>query len=150
MGAPTPSVLIDRFVASLRDWRGERLAQVRRLMHEADPEILEEWKWMGTPTWSHDGVVAVATTMKAKLKFTFARGAHLPDPQKVFNNGLGGKEWRALDLFEADEVNEAALKELIRAAVRFNRSESASRAPRPRRATAPRTPRARSSRSKPP
>jgi len=119
-------------------------------MHEADPEILEEWKWMGTPTWSHDGVVAVATTMKAKLKFTFARGAHLPDPQKVFNNGLGGKEWRALDLFEADEVNEAALKELIRAAVRFNRSESASRAPRPRRPTAPRTPRARSSRSKPP
>ena len=133
MGAPTPAVLIDRYVASLRDWRGERLAQVRRLMHEADPEILEEWKWMGTPTWSHDGVVAVATTMKAKLKFTFARGAHLPDPRKVFNNGLGGKEWRALDLCEGDAVDEPAVKQLIRAAVAFNRAELARKGPATRR-----------------
>jgi hypothetical protein len=149
MGAPTPTVLIDRYVASLRDWRGERLAQVRRLMHEADPEIVEEWKWMGTPTWSHDGVVAVATTMKAKLKFTFARGAHLPDPRKVFNNGLGGKEWRALDLHEGDAVDEPAVKQLIRAAVAFNRTELARKGPATRRVPSRRSSGSRSRRRDP-
>jgi hypothetical protein len=129
MGAPSPSVLIDRLIASLHDWRGDRMAQVRRLMHEADPETVEEWKWQGTPTWSHDGVVAVATLLKAKVKITFARGAHLPDPESVFNNGLGGKEWRALDLMETDRINENALKELIRAAVGFNRSQLAGKSP---------------------
>jgi hypothetical protein len=129
MSGPGPSHFIDRYIASIPDWRGERLAQIRRLMHEADPEIVEEWKWMGTPTWSHDGVVAVAGPMKEKVKVTFSRGAHLPDPQKVFNNGLGGKEWRAIDLRETDRINEPALKELIREAVRFNRSELADRAP---------------------
>lgn len=124
MSAPSPPVLIERYIASIKDWRGERMAQFRRLMHEADPEVLEEWKWMGTPTWSHDGVMAVATLLKAKVKFTFSRGAHLPDPEKVFNNGLGGKEWRALDVAEKDQINEPALKELIRAAVRFNKSEA--------------------------
>jgi len=133
MGGPSPSVLIDRYIASLRDWRGDRMAQIRRLMHEADAEIVEEWKWMGTPTWSHDGVVAVAGPMKGKVKVTFSRGAHLPDPQKVFNNGLGGKEWRALDILETDRINETALKELIRAAVRFNRSELADKTTAPRR-----------------
>src|SRR5208337_4441240 len=131
MGAPTPSDLIDRYIASLKDWRGERLAQIRRLMHEADADIVEEWKWMGTPTWSHDGVIAVATPLKAKMKVTFSRGAHLPDPQKVFNNGLNGKEWRAIDILEADRVNEAGVKGVIRAAVEFNRSESARKSSAP-------------------
>lgn len=138
MGAPTPSVLIDRYIASLKDWRGDRMARIRRLMHEADAEIVEEWKWLGTPTWSHDGVVAVATPLKAKLKVTFSRGAHLPDPEKVFNNGLGGKEWRALDILEEDELNEEALRELIRAAVSFNRSELVRATPRNRRPGPPR------------
>jgi len=133
--APAPSVLIDRYIAGLRDWRADRMALIRRLMHEADPDIVEEWKWMGTPTWSHDGVVAVVMPLKGRVKLTFARGARVPDPEKVFNNGLGGKEWRALDLRESDPVNETALKELIRAAVDFNRSERAgkARAPRPAR-----------------
>ena len=129
MGGPSPSVLIDRYIASFRDWRGDRMAQVRRLMHEADAEMAEEWKWMGTPTWSHDGIVAIASPLKEKVKVTFARGAHLADPQKVFNNGLGGREWRALDIFEGDPVDEAALKDLIRAAVSFNRSQVGGAAP---------------------
>jgi hypothetical protein len=133
MGKPTPSVLIDRYIASLRDWRGDRATQIRRLMHEADADIVEEWKWMGTPTWSHDGVVAVVTPLKAKVKLTFSRGARLPDPQKLFNNGLGGKEWRAVDISETDQLNETALKELIRAAVRFNKSEFAGKTASPRR-----------------
>ncbi len=115
------------------------MAQIRRLMHEADAEMVEEWKWMGTPTWSHDGVVAVASPFKGKVKLTFSRGAHLPDPQKVFNNGLGGKEWRAVDILETDQINETALKELIGAAVNFNRSELAGKAPSKRRPSAPRT-----------
>jgi hypothetical protein len=133
MGKPTPSDLIGRYIASIKDWRGDRMAQVRRLMHEADPEIVEEWKWLGTPTWSHDGVVAVATLLKEKVKVTFSRGAHVPDPQKVFNNGLGGKEWRAVDISETDQINEPALMELIRAAVRFNQSELAGKTTAPRR-----------------
>lgn len=142
MGGPTPSVLIGRYIASLADWRGDRMAQIRRLMHEADVEIVEEWKWMGTPTWSHDGVVAVASPFKGKVKLTFSRGAHLPDPQKVFNNGLEGKEWRAVDILETDQINETALKELIRAAVRFNRSQVAGETAAAHR---PRTSRARKS-----
>jgi hypothetical protein len=133
MGKPTPSDLIGRYIASIKDWRGDRMAQVRRLMHEADPEIVEEWKWLGTPTWSHDGVVAVATLLKEKVKVTFSRGAHVPDPQKVFNNGLGGKEWRAVDISETDQISEPALMELIRAAVRFNQSELAGKTTAPRR-----------------
>jgi len=142
MSGPSPSVLIDRYIASLGDWRGDRMARIRRLMHEADPEMVEEWKWMGTPTWSHDGVVAVASPFKGKVKLTFARGAHLADPQKVFNNGLEGKEWRAVDILETDQINDNALKELIRAAVRFNRSQltGETAAPRP-----PRSSRARKS-----
>jgi len=116
------------------------MAQIRRLMHEADAEIVEEWKWMGTPTWSHDGIVAVASPFKGKVKVTFARGAHLPDPQKVFNNGLGGKEWRALDISENYQINEAAVKELIRAAVEFNRAERAGKTAAPRRPRSSRPP----------
>jgi hypothetical protein len=139
MGESTPSVSIDRLIADLGDWRGDRLAQIRRLMHEADAEIVEEWKWMGTPVWSHDGIVAIANPHTGKVKVTFAQGAHLPDPQKVFNAGLGGNLWRAVDIFEADSVNEKALKELIRAAVRFNRSKLAEKPPPRRRPNAPRT-----------
>jgi len=139
MGGPSPSLLIDRYIASLGDWRGDRMAQIRRLMHEADTEMVEEWKWMGTPTWSHDGVVAIASPFKEKVKLTFARGAHLPDPQKVFNNGLGGKEWRAVDILEADTVDERALKDLIRAAVSFNRSQFADKAASKRRPSAARS-----------
>jgi hypothetical protein len=138
MSGPSPSRFIDRYIASLKDWRSARLAQIRLLMHEADAEIVEEWKWMGTPTWSHDGVVAVAAPFQGKVKLTFSRGAHLPDPEKVFNNGLGGKEWRAVDIRETDPINETALKELIRAAVSFNRSEHAGKAPPKRRLSAPR------------
>jgi len=134
MPGPSPSILIDRYIASIKDWRGDRMAQIRRLMHEADPDVVEEWKWMGTPTWSHDGVIAVATLLKAKLKVTFARGAHLPDPQKVFNNGLGGKEWRAVDILQTDQLNETALRDVIRAAVSFNRSELAAKTGAPTRA----------------
>ena len=119
------------------------MAQIRRWILEADSEMVEEWKWLGTPTWSHDGVVAVIAPFKGKVKLTFSRGAHLPDPQKVFNNGLGGKEWRAVDLLETDAINETALKDLVRAAVKFNRSELANKAPPKRRASPPRTSRPR-------
>ncbi len=143
MGGPSPSVLIDRLIAGLGDWRGERIAQIRRVMRAADPELVEEWKWMGTPTWSHDGVVAIANPHQGKVKVTFAHGAHLPDPRRLFNAGLDGNEWRALDLFEGDAVDEEALREMIRAAVSFNRSRLASKSPRSR---GPRTPRSSSSR----
>jgi hypothetical protein len=139
MGGASSPVLIDRLIADLGDWRGDRIAQIRRVMHEADAEIVEEWKWMGTPTWSDDGVVAIANPHKGKVKVTFARGAHLPDPQKLFNAGLGGNQWRAVDIFEADAVDERALKDLIRAAVRFNRSKLAGKAPSKRRPSARRT-----------
>jgi len=124
------------------------MAQIRRLMHEADPDVIEEWKWLGTPTWSHDGVLAVVAPFKGKVKLTFSRGAHLPDPKKVFNNGLGGKEWRAVDIFEADTLDENALKSLIRAAVNFNRSEVAAAAPSKRPPPAPRTSSSRAGRRK--
>jgi hypothetical protein len=139
MAGASPSVRIDRLIAELGDWRGDRIAQIRRLMHEADAEMVEEWKWMGTPVWSHDGLVALANPHTGKVKLTFAHGAHLPDPQKLFNAGLGGNAWRAVDIFEADAVDEIALKDLIRAAVSFNRSKRADKAPSKRRPGAPRT-----------
>jgi len=139
MGGASPSVLIDRLIADLGDWRGDRIAQIRRLMHEADAEMVEEWKWMGTPVWSHDGMVALANPHTGKVKLTFPQGAHLPDPQRVFNAGLGGNLWRAVDIFEADPVDEMALKDLIRSAVSFNRSKLAGKAPSKRRPSAPRT-----------
>ncbi|MFY9716639.1 MAG: DUF1801 domain-containing protein [Thermoplasmata archaeon] len=129
MARSPPSVLIDRLIDHVGDWRGERLSQIRQLMHEADAEIVEEFKWMGTPTWSHDGIVAIANPHKGKVKITFPQGAHLPDPQKLFNAGLGGSMWRAIDIFEPDAVNEKALKELIRAAVDLNRAQLADKAP---------------------
>jgi hypothetical protein len=117
------SELIDDLVANLTDWRGTTLANIRRIIHEADPEIVEEWKWMGAPVWSHDGIVCVANAFKDKVKLTFYLGAHLADPDKLFNNGLEGKQWRTIDIYKDDKINEGSLKTLIKSAVDFNRAK---------------------------
>jgi hypothetical protein len=144
MGGGTPSELLDKLIADLDDWRGQRIARIRQLMHEVDPEMVLEWKWMGTPVWYHDGMVALVNPHTGKVKLTFSHGAKLSDPAKVFNAGLGGNEWRAVDIFETDVLNEKALKDLVRAAVAFNQAKMAERggatskkAPKP----APRKPR---------
>jgi hypothetical protein len=118
-----PSERIDQLVAKLTDWRGKTFASLRKSIREADREIIEEWKWMGSPVWSHHGIIAVANAHKEKLKVTFAHGAKLPDPDKLFNAGLEGKVWRAIDLFEGDKINAPALKNLIRAAVDYNQTK---------------------------
>ncbi|HET7437954.1 MAG TPA: DUF1801 domain-containing protein [Nitrospira sp.] len=115
-----PAERIDQLIAGLIDWRGKTLASVRKSILAADREIIEEWKWMGSPVWSRDGIIAVGNAHKDKVKLTFAHGAHLPDPDKLFNAGLGGNAWRAIDLFEGVKVNERALKNLVRAAVEYN------------------------------
>jgi hypothetical protein len=137
MKKPVPvesaSALIDGRIRELGDWRGKTLAKVRDIIHEADPEIVEEWKWMGTPVWSHGGIVCTGETYRNHVKMTFARGAALPDPSRLFNSSLDGNVRRAIDIHESDKVNEAALKDLIRDAVTFNlRSRSK---PKPRRAS---------------
>jgi hypothetical protein len=124
-----PSERIDQLIAGLTDWRGKTLASIRKSILAADPEIIEEWKWMGSPVWSRDGIIAVGNAHKDKVKLTFANGAMLPDPDKLFNAGLGGNRWRAIDLFEGDKMNERALKNLIRAAVDYNRIKLKSKAP---------------------
>jgi hypothetical protein len=111
---------IDDKIASLGDWRGEMLARVRDLIHEADPDIVEEVKWMGTPVFSHDGIVCTGETYKKVVKMTFAKGAALKDPARLFNSSLEGNTRRAIDIQEGEKINEAALKELIRAAVALN------------------------------
>jgi hypothetical protein len=123
----SPSELISRYIANLTDWRGLTMAKIRKCFHDADPEIVEEWKWMGSPTWSRNGLIAVANAHKGKVKLTFAQGAHLPDHHKLFNAGLGGNRWRAIDIYENDRVDEAALKGLIRFAVAFNMATSKKR-----------------------
>ena len=115
------SAFIDARINELGDWRGKMLAKVRAILHEADPEIVEEWKWMGTPVWYHDGIIACANALKAKVKLTFNQGAHLPDPNELFNASLDGNQRRAIDFHEDDKVNKRALKTLIRAAISFNR-----------------------------
>ena len=115
-----PSERIDRLIAELTDWRGKTLANIRKSILEADRKIIEEWKWMGSPVWSRDGIIAVGNAHKDKVKLTFSHGASLPDPDRLFNAGLGGNAWRAIDLFEGDKINERALKNLIRAAVEYN------------------------------
>jgi hypothetical protein len=117
-----PSEHIDQLIEKLDDWRGETLASLRKTFLEADKEIVEEWKWMGSPVWSRDGIIAVGNAHKEKVKLTFSHGASLPDPNKLFNNGFGGKVWRAIDVFEGDKVDKGALKKLIRAAVEFNQA----------------------------
>ena len=115
-----PSERIDELIAKLTDWRGKTLANIRKSILEADREIIEEWKWMGSPVWSRDGIVAVGNAHKDKVKVTFAHGASLPDPDRLFNAGFGGNTWRAIDFFEGDKINERALKNLVRAAVEYN------------------------------
>jgi hypothetical protein len=119
---PSPSERIDKLIAKLSDWRGEMLAQVRSIIHEAEPEIIEEWKWMGSPCWSCEGLICVGNAHKDKVKVTFAQGASLADPKKTFNAGLGGNRWRAIDWYEGDRIDAEALKDLIRAAVTHNRA----------------------------
>ena len=111
---------IDELIAKTKDWRGDRLAEIRKLIREVDPEVVEEWKWMGTPCWSHDGMYVIANPHKDKVKLTFFHGAQLPDPKKLFNAGLGGGKWRAIDIREGDKVDRSALKALLRAAVKYN------------------------------
>lgn len=120
----TPSQRIDELIAGIADWRGKTLARLRETILEADRAIIEEWKWMGSPVWSRDGIIAVANAHKGKVKVTFAQGASLADPDKLFNAGLGGKVWRAIDFSEGDKINERALKDLVRAAIDFNQSKS--------------------------
>ena len=116
----TPSDQIDQLIAKLRDWRGKTLASIRKTILAADPEISEEWKWMGSPVWSRHGMIAVANAHKEKVKLTFSHGASLKDPDKLFNAGLEGNQRRAIDFFEGDKVNGRALKNLVRAAVDYN------------------------------
>jgi len=119
-----PSEHIDRLIAGLEDWRGKTLADVRKAILAADREIVEEWKWMGSPVWSHHGILVVGNAHKEKVKLTFYRGAKLPDPDKLFNAGLAGGTWRAIDIYRGDKVNARALKNLIRAAIDYNKGKS--------------------------
>jgi len=116
----SPSALIDEKIKELGDWRGKMLAKVREIIHEADPEIVEEWKWRGTPVWSHGGMVCTGETYKNVVKMTFSKGAALKDPSGLFNASLAGNAWRAIDIHEGDKIDETALKDLIRAAVALN------------------------------
>jgi hypothetical protein len=127
---PSASELIDRRIAELGDWRGETLSRMRKLIKEADPDVVEEWKWMGTPIWSHDGIVCTGESYKSIVKLTFAKGASLKDPAKLFNSSLDGNARRAIDIHEREEVDAGAFKALIRGAVALNASGKA----RPRRA----------------
>jgi hypothetical protein len=134
-----PSERIDLLIESLHDWRSKTLASVRKTIIEADREIIEEWKWMGSPVWSRDGMIAVGNAHKDKIKLTFSNGASLPDPHKLFNAGLEGNKWRAIDLFEGDKINERALKNLVRAAVDYNQIKLKSKAPAGTRAKVPKS-----------
>ena len=124
-----PSKRIDQLIAGITDWRGKTFASIRKSILEADREIIEEWKWMGSPVWSRDGIIAVANAHKGKVKLTFAYGARLPDPDKLFNAGLEGNQRRAIDFFEGDKVNGRALKNLVRAAVDYNQLKLKKKAP---------------------
>ena len=134
------SAFIDAKINELGDWRGKMLAKVRAIIHKADPEIVEEWKWMGTPVFSHGGIVCTGESYKTVVKLTFAKGAALPDPSGLFNSSLEGKVRRAIDIHEGDKVDEAALKDLIHAAVALNLhlKAKAKSKPKPRRASSKR------------
>lgn len=126
-GSPTsqsPSQLIDARIKQLGDWRGALLGRLRALIREADPDVVEEWKWRGVPVWSHDGLICTGETYRNVVKMTFARGAALPDPAGLFNSSLDGNTRRAIDFREAETIDEAALQALIRAAVTLNRSKA--------------------------
>jgi hypothetical protein len=123
--APSPSHLIDARIAELGDWRGETLARVRALIRQADPDVVETWKWRGVPVWEHAGIICTGETYKAVVKLTFARGAALDDPARLFNSSLEGNVRRAVDFHEGEAIDEEALKALIRAAVTLNASSAA-------------------------
>lgn len=127
---------IDQLIAALDDWRGKTLARVRKSFLAADPAIVEEWKWMGSPVWSCDGMLAVGNAHKDKVKVTFSQGARLADPDRLFNAGLGGGAWRAIDLYEGDELDERALENLVRSAVDYNRTRAKKKT---KKASTPRT-----------
>ena len=124
-----PSDRIDQLIAGITDWRGNTFAGVRKTILAADREIIEEWKWMGSPVWSRDGIIAVANAHKGKVKLTFMYGAKLADPDKLFNAGLEGNARRAIDFLEGDKINERALKNLIRAAIEYNQGKSSKKTP---------------------
>src|ERR1700753_3977582 len=132
-----PSQRIDRLIAELTDWRGKMFADLRKCILAADKEIVEEWKWMGSPVWSRDGMIAVANAHKGKVKLTFAHGARLPDPDQLFNAGLEGNARRAIDFLEGDKINERALKNLVRAAIEYNQKKLKRNAPAKKKAAAP-------------
>jgi hypothetical protein len=131
-----PSERIDQLIAGLTDWRGKTLASIRKSILEADRQIIEEWKWMGSPVWSRNGIIAVGNAHKDKVKLTFAHGASLPDRDKLFNADLKGNTWRAMDLFEGDKVNERALKNLVRDAIAYNQIKLKEKTPAGTRAKA--------------
>jgi hypothetical protein len=118
-----PTEFIDEYIASLNDWRGAVIANIRKIIHDADSQIVEEWKWRGTPIWSHDGIVCLAKAFKDKVKVTFYNGAKLADPDKVFNSELEGKQWRAIDIYKDDKINEKSLKALVVAAIKLNQAK---------------------------
>ena len=124
--ALSPSQLIDARIKELGDWRGETLARVRSLIKEADPDVVEAWKWRGVPVWEHDGIICTGETYKAAVKMTFAKGAALKDPSRLLNSSLEGNTRRAIDFHEGDKIDETALKTLIRAAVSLNTSKARS------------------------
>jgi hypothetical protein len=123
----SPSKLIDQRIAELDDWRGETLSRMRALIKEADPDVVEEWKWMGTPVWSHDGIICTGESYKSVVKLTFAKGAALEDPAKLFNSSLEGNVRRAIDIREKEKVDARAFKALVRAAVALNTSKTKSK-----------------------
>jgi hypothetical protein len=133
-----PSALIDKEIADHPDWRGQTMAEIRRIIREAVPDVTEEWKWMGTPTWSHNGILCICNAFKNMVKVTFINGAQLTDADGVFNAELGGNKWRAIKIFQSDKVNASGLKKLLAAAVALNAARGAGKA-RPARAGGART-----------
>jgi hypothetical protein len=127
------SELISKRIAELGDWRGETLGRMRKLIKQADPDVVEEWKWMGTPVWSHDGIICTGESYKKIVKLTFAKGASLADPARLFNSSLEGNTRRAIDIHEGEEIDEAAFKALVREAVDLNRSGKSKSAKTPKR-----------------
>ncbi|MGF7131616.1 hypothetical protein P3T40_003098 [Paraburkholderia sp. EB58] len=129
------SELIDQRIADLADWRGATLSRMRELIKDADPDVVEEWKWRGTPVWSHDGIICTGESYKAVVKLTFAKGASLKDPSKLFNSSLDGNTRRAIDIHEGEEINADKFKALIRAAIALNTSAAAAKPKRAKKAT---------------
>jgi hypothetical protein len=129
---PSASELISKRIAELGDWRGKTLGRMRKLIKEADPDVLEEWKWMGTPVWSHDGIICTGESYKSVVKLTFAKGASLKDPARLFNSSLDGNVRRAIDIREGEEVDAPAFKMLVREAIALNTSGKTKRAKKPK------------------